>query len=126
MESPTEKKKILLVDDDELILSHAKLILENEYEIITAKSGKDALKLLIDGLLPNLILLDILMPNMDGWETFNRLKTIGALQKVPIAFATSLSDEKDEKQAYEIGAADFIKKPYVKEELLERVKAIIK
>ena len=126
MENLNGKKKILLVDDDEIILSHAKLILESEYEVITVKSGKEALKLLLQGLVPNLILLDIVMPNMDGWEIFNRLKNILVLQKVPIAFVTSLREEKDEMQAYELGAADFIKKPYIREDLLNRVKAIIK
>ena len=126
MEDLSGKKKILLVDDDEIILGHAKLILESEYEVIAVKSGKEALKLLLQGLVPNLILLDIIMPNMDGWETYNRLKNILVLQKVPIAFVTSLVEEKVEIQAYELGAADFIKKPYVREELLNRVKAIIK
>jgi len=126
MENLNGKKKILLVDDDEIILSHAKLILDSEYEVIAVKSGKEALKLLLQGLVPNLILLDIIMPNMDGWEIFNRLKNILVLQKVPIAFVTSLREEKDEMQAYELGAADFIKKPYIREDLLNRVKAIIK
>jgi CheY-like chemotaxis protein len=126
MKEVKEKKKILLVDDDEVFLDLGKLILESEYEVIPVKSGKEALKLLLQGLVPNLILLDILMPNMDGWETFNRLKTIVFLQKVPIAFVTSLSTEEDEKQAYELGAADFIRKPYIKGDLLDRVEVLVK
>ena len=126
MEKLNEKKKILLVDDDEMCLGIAKQILETEYEVISVKSGKEALKLILQELVPDLILLDILMPNMDGWETFTRLKNIVFLQKVPIAFGTSLDAEEDEKRAHELGAVDFIKKPYTKGDLLKRVATLIK
>ena len=124
MEEFDEKKKILLVDDDEIYLEIAKVILESEYEVYTAKSGKEALGLLLRGFIPNLILLDILMPEMDGWEIFGRLKTIIVLEKVPIAFLTSLDSEAEKKHALKIGAADFIQKPFKKDDLLRRVAAI--
>jgi CheY-like chemotaxis protein len=79
MDNINGKKKILLVDDDEIQLSITKAILENDYEIIQTQSGKEALGYLYKGLVPDLILLDIIMPEMDGWETFNRIKSVSLL-----------------------------------------------
>jgi CheY-like chemotaxis protein len=72
MDLAVKHKKILLVDDDEIHLAIAEEMLKSKYEIITVTSGKAAVTKLLQGLTPDLILLDILMPNMDGWEIFNR------------------------------------------------------
>ena len=120
-----EKVRILLVDDDEIHLSLAEAILKDEYEIITAKSGKEALKYFFQGKFPDLVLLDILMPNMDGWETYNRLKAFSFLQDIPVAFLTSISETTEKDYAIEIGAADFITKPFEKDDLQRRIKKIL-
>ena len=120
-----KKKKILLIDDDETHLSIATVILEDVYEISSAKSGKEALDHLLHGTAPDLILLDLLMPQMDGWETFNRLKAISYLKDVPVAFMTSVHGTEEKNQARKIGAADYITKPFEKKELLKRVKNIL-
>jgi CheY-like chemotaxis protein len=119
------KRKLLLVDDDEIHLSITGNMLKSEYEIITAKSGKEALGYLLKGVVPSLILLDIIMPNMDGWETYNRIRGISLLRDVPIAFLTSLDGKEEAQQAQEMGAADFIPKTCKKEEFLTRVDTII-
>ena len=118
-------KRILMVDDDEIHLEMAKNILKEKFEIITAKSGKEAIAILFGGLTPHLILLDILMPNMDGWETFNRLKGISLLKNVPIVFLTSVNEAKDKKHAKEIGISDYITKPYKREDIIERIDIIL-
>jgi len=118
-------KKILVVDDDEFQLLFADEILKDEYDITTAKSGQEALSILSKGYIPHLILLDVLMPEIDGWETFNKIRGIGLLRDVPIAFFTSLSGEEEKRYASEIGAADVITKPCEGEKLLERVKNIL-
>ena len=120
-----EKKKILLVDDDEISLVTAEKMLKNEYEVSTAKSGKEALKYLTHNCIPHLLLLDILMPEMDGWETFRNIKGISLLKDVPIAFLTSVEEATEEKRAYQMGIDDYIKKPYTRKELLERVKKLL-
>jgi putative two-component system response regulator len=120
-----KKKIILMVDDDEFQILAAEDILKNEYEFFSVKSGKEALARLIQGPVPNLLLLDILMPDMDGWETFNRIKAISLLKNVPIVFLTALTETSEENRALGIGAADYIKKPYSPEDLLDRVKKII-
>jgi len=118
-----EKKKILAVDDDEIHLEMTKGILGNNYEVITVKSGKDALQLFFQGLVPNLVLLDLIMPDMDGWHTYESIHRISKLHKIPIAFVTASDDPKDKARAKEMGAVDYIKKPC--NDLLAKVEKLI-
>jgi len=120
-----EKKKILVVDDDSIHLEMVDGVLQNEYDVSTAKSGKEALGLLYQGLVPKLILLDLIMPDMDGWNTYGRIKAISGLHDIPIAFFTSSNDPKDIKHAHEMGAVDFIKKPYDNDDLKNRIRKIL-
>ena len=125
MANESEKKSILVVDDDESQLDIVKILLNDEYNVSAATSGKMALDYLMQGCVPDLILLDILMPEMDGWETYGRLRAVSFLQDVPIVFVTALKEMEEKKHAYEIGAADFIVKPIVKADLLDKIKKII-
>ena len=121
------KKKVLLVDDDEMQLTTAELFLKDEYEIYKKTSGEEALEYLSSKkITPDLIMLDILMPKMDGWEVLKRIRTIGFLKNVPIVFLTSLEEEAEKKQAYKLGVTDFITKPYNMMDLKRRVKDAIK
>jgi methyl-accepting chemotaxis protein len=121
-----EKQKILIVDDDVMHLEMVETVLQNEYDVSTARSGKEALGLFYQGLIPQLILLDLIMPDMDGWDIYGRIKAIGGLYDTPIAFFTSSNDPQDIKHAHEMGAVDFIKKPYEKDDLLNRIGKILK
>jgi len=121
MENKGEKKKILIVDDDKFQLSYAEVMLNVEFDVITADSGQKALDHLYHGNIPDLILLDILMPEMDGFEAYNRIRAIGLLQDIPIVFLTSVTAETEVQHALQIGAADYIMKPYNKENLLGRI-----
>ena len=120
-----EMKKILIVDDNEVHLVIAENILKGKYDVTTAKSGKDALALLSKGYMPNAILLDVLMPEMDGWETYNKIKGISLLRSVPIAFLTSLDGVREKLYASRIGAADLISKPYEAAELMDRIEKMM-
>jgi len=120
-----ERKKILLVDDDEIQHIIIENMLHDEYEIIKVKSGSEALKFLYNNIVPDLVLLDILMPDIDGWEIFSRMKALSLLKKVPIAFLTSINESTEEKRAFDIGVDDFIRKPYEKEDLKKRIKIIL-
>jgi len=121
-----EKKIILVVDDDITHLTAAKGILEKDYEVETVKSGNEALAKFYQGLVPNLILLDLVMPGMDGWNIYQRIKAISNVHDVPIAFFTSSDDPQDSVRALEIGAVDFIRKPARKSDLIERVGKLIR
>jgi len=121
-----EKKKILIVDDNSIHLLMAEALLQNEYAVTTAESGKEALGLFYQGLVPQLILLDLMMPGMDGWHAYKRIKAISNLHDTPIAFLTASDDPKDIQHAKEIGAVDYIKKPYDKDDMIRRVARIFK
>jgi CheY-like chemotaxis protein len=118
-----KKKEILLVDDDRTYLEIASNVLKKEFEVIAVESGKEALRLFYQGLSPNLILLDLMMPDMDGWDAFERIRGIGKLHSTPIAICSGSDDPAVMAQANKIGAADFIKKPC--KDLLVRVKKIM-
>jgi len=124
--SGNEKKKILIVDDDSIHLEMVKAVLQSEYDVSIAVSGKEALGLFYQGLVPQLILLDLIMPGMDGWDTYGRIKAISSLHDASIAFFTASNDPKDIQHAQKMGAVDYIKKPYDKDDLLNRVGRIMK
>ena len=120
------KKKILVVDDSEIDLELVEMILEEKYTILPTKSGKEALDYILRDDTVDLVLLDLLMPEMDGWETFSRIRDLGRISHVPIAFLTSVYGTDEQTRAKELGAADYIMKPYTKEELLDRITVILK
>jgi len=119
------KKKILVVDDDETVLTLTESELKNDYNVTTATSGKAALNLLEGGNVPHLILLDLKMSEMDGWETFTRIRNFSNLHQSSIAIYTTSNDQKDKEKAIELGAVAYIQKPLSKTELLEKVAKLI-
>jgi methyl-accepting chemotaxis protein len=124
--SGEETKKVLIVDDDPTHLIATKGMLEKTYEVFTAKSGMEALSLFFGGLIPNLVLLDVIMPDMDGLDTYQRIRALSNFHHVPIAFFTSSDNPQDKMKAQAMGAADYIMKPTKKSELLERIGKLIK
>jgi methyl-accepting chemotaxis protein len=120
-----EKKKVLVVDDDAIHLEMARAFLEHDYDVTTVRSSEEALKLLYQGLDPNLISLDLVMPETDGWHTFERIRGISDLHHVPIVIFTVSDDPADKHRARAMGAADYIKKPTTKDELLEKVGKVL-
>jgi len=125
VDSGLEKKKIIAIDDDEPILTMTKGMLGEDYDVTTVTSGKAALNLFFQGYVPDLVLLDLRMPDQDGWETYERIKAINNIHHVPVAIFTSSEKPADKANAQRMGAADYIKKPTNKTELLERVKKLV-
>lgn len=114
---------IALVDDDQNILTSVSILLENEgYNLRTYEDGASALAALTADL-PDLAILDIKMPRMDGMELLRRLRQKNNL---PVIFLTSKDEEIDEVLGLHIGADDFIRKPFSHRLLLERVKAVLR
>ena len=120
-ENPPLLPRILLVDDEKIIIATLINLLGDRYRLSVAKNGQQALSLLHPGNLPDLILLDILMPDMDGYETCRRLKANPLSREIPVIFITCMSDEEDEARGFEVGAVDFIAKPIVPSILLARI-----
>jgi len=125
IQTGNERKVVLVVDDDEPHLVAVKGILNKNYEVVTASSGQEALNLFYNGLVPNVVMLDLFMPGMSGWDAFDRIRKISNLHDVPITIYSSSSDPDDNARAEQIGAVDFIRKPCNKEELLARIDEII-
>ena len=103
---------ILIIDDDPALLEQAEMLLEHSYQVSLAISGPQALAYLKRGQEADLVLLDILMPEMDGYKTMEEIRKIPGHQKTPIIFLTSLTDSESELQGLSSGAADFITKPF--------------
>lgn len=118
------KHKIIVVDDDKLNLILATRLLSQSYEVITLHSGAELFNTLED-LTPTLILLDIQMPEMDGFEVIKKLKTNENLNKIPVIFLTADRSENTERECFEQGAVDFITKPFVPAIMQQRVKRTI-
>jgi methyl-accepting chemotaxis protein len=125
-ESQDEKKKVIVIDDEETVLTLTKAALGDEYEVTTVNSGQAALNLFFQGLVPDLALLDLTMPEMGGWDTFIRIRDISKLHKTPIAIYSTSDDPQDRAKAHELGAVDFIHKPAKKADLQEKVAKLIK
>jgi CheY-like chemotaxis protein len=101
---------ILIVDDDVANIEVLNAVLEDDYEVCFATSGEDAIKIALE-LLPDLILLDVLMPGIDGYEVCRRLKADNLVADVPIIFVTGLDDQEAEIRGLALGAIDYVTKP---------------
>jgi len=122
----TTKKTILLIDDEEFFRTSTTDMLKNDYHVITANSGIEALELLNQGIVPDAILLDLVMPDMDGWATFEKAKDICSKNKIPIAFFTSSFEIEIIKKAFNVGVNEYISKPINKKELMKVIKKMLK
>ncbi len=109
--SISDKLKILIVDDTPENIDVLMGVLKNDYKMIAALNGEKALKMAEGKYPPDLILLDIMMPGMDGFEVCSRLKAADATRDIPVIFITAKSETEDETRGLELGAVDFITKP---------------
>lgn len=114
-------KHILVIDDNVTNLKLAEKTLKPYYKVSLLISGAQTLKFLSKNK-PDLILLDIEMPDMDGYETLSKIKELKNLENIPIIFLSGLSDSESEVRGLELGAVDFIMKPFVPQSMLSRVK----
>jgi two-component system, OmpR family, alkaline phosphatase synthesis response regulator PhoP len=119
------KKRILVVDDEEDIVELIRYNLSKEgFEVISARNGKEALEKATPP--PHLVILDLMMPVMDGFDTCRRLKSLPATKGTPVVFLTASSSEVDEVVGLELGADDYIQKPISPRKLVAHVKAVLR
>ena len=124
-DADVRKATILVVDDNPTNLNVlSDCLTDYGFTVLVKKDGEKALALM-DRKLPDIILLDILMPKMDGYETCSRLKSRETTRDIPVIFMTALSETVDKLKGFELGAVDYITKPFHQEEVLARVKAHI-
>lgn len=118
-------KKIMIVDDNPDIILSIKNGLEDsaEYKVIGAESGEKCLEILEDEM-PDLILLDIMMPEMSGWETYDTIKENEAWREIPLVFLTARTD-KIARDAGDFLGEDYIEKPFEIDDIMERIDKIL-
>lgn len=106
----TEKPRILIVDDEKININLLVDMLKTDYELVIAKDGTQAIKRAQEKR-PDLVLLDILLPDLDGYQVFNQLKGMG-LGCIPVIFITSKRTPEEEIKGLKLGAVDYITKPF--------------
>ncbi len=106
-----DKARILVVDDESFYTEVLQNLLRDDYHVTTAQNGEDALRLVKQEPLPDLIMLDILLPGIDGYEVCRQLKNDPDTSTIPVIFLTIKSDVDDEVRGFRLGAVDYITKP---------------
>ena len=119
----SEETRILIVDDDPDIRNILNLLLRREFDTAEAANGRDAIAYMQSHRETDLIILDVMMPGMDGIETCEKIR---AFSNVPILFLTAKSAERDRIAAYQSGGDDFLSKPFSQPELLAKVKSLLR
>jgi len=109
---PETQPRVLIVDDAPANIDLLMTTLMDEYAILVAKNGENALRQAFKEPGPDIILLDIMMPGMDGYEVCRRLKADPRTRDIPVLFITALSDEEDEARGLALGAVDYVAKPF--------------
>jgi len=123
VDSGRQRRRILVVDDEPRMIHFIRLNLEHDgFQVFEASSGSQALERLRDHL-PDLVLLDVMMPDLDGFET---LRLIREISTVPVIMLTAKGEEDDRVRGLELGADDYVTKPFSPRELVSRVKAVLR
>lgn len=120
-----DRKKVLLVDDSAENIHVLLGILKDDYQVIAAKNGATALEVAAESQ-PDLILLDVLMPDMDGYEVCDRLKNNKITADIPVIFVTALTEDVSEERGFKVGAVDYITKPISPSIVCARVRTHLK
>ena len=119
-----KKKSILLVDDSTTNLTLVNALLSNAYTLYTAISGARMFKLL-EKIKPDLVLLDIEMPEMDGYEVLERLKSDEATADIPVVFLTAHDLDENARQGLSLEAVDYVKKPFAPQQLINAIEGAL-
>ena len=119
------KKKILIVDDEKQLVSLVSLHMKmSGYEVLSAKDGEEALAIAKEEV-PDLIILDLMLPKIDGWEVCKRLRAESKIGDIPVIMLTARSEAGDKLRGFECGADDYVTKPFSPRELVARVKRVL-
>lgn len=118
-------KKILVVDDDPYILMSLEFLMKkNGFEVMVARNGTEALEL-VEKQVPDIVLLDIMMPDVDGYAICKHIKSSRKLKEAKVVFMSAKSKETDIQKGYDLGASLYITKPFSTRQLLKQVQELI-
>lgn len=116
-----EPKKILIVDDDPYILMSLEFLMKkNRYDVMVARNGAEALEI-VDKQMPNIVLLDIMMPDVDGYEICRYIMKSSTLKHTKVVFMSAKTKETDIQKGYDLGAVLYITKPFSTRELVKQI-----
>ena len=118
---------ILIIEDDDFLQGlEAKKLKKEGYDVLTASNSVDAFKIINGNTKPDMILLDLLLPDVDGFMILKRIREDETLKKIPVIVFSNLSEEKDIKEANKLGISDFmIKSNFTLDELADKIKVLI-
>ncbi|MCL2721541.1 MAG: response regulator [Treponema sp.] len=120
-----ENKKILIIDDEKINILSLAHFLNPQYEIIVAKNGITGIKA-AEKQKPDLILLDVIMPEMNGYEVLEKLKESDETKDIPVIFITGMTNAENKEKGQQLGAVDFISKPFDKAVVKEKIDLFFK
>jgi DNA-binding response OmpR family regulator len=125
VESQTRPARILIVDDDPVIVRLLQINFRLEgYEVDTASRGEEALQRVRDHL-PDVVILDVMMPGIDGWEVCRKLKENPAVKHVPVIFLSARAQDEDRQRGYALGVDEYVTKPFDPAHLVEIVRSAL-
>lgn len=125
MTDKKDKNKVLLVDDDKQILRSLRVYLELEnYDVNTASNGQEALDSIKEHK-PDILVLDVMMPEMDGFEVLEKIKADEKLNDIPVIMLTAKGQDVDVLEGYRMGASSYMTKPFNLNELVENIELIL-
>lgn len=118
-------KKILVVDDDPYILMSLEFLMKkNGYDVMVARNGTEALEI-VEKQLPDVVLLDIMMPDVDGYEICKHIKASKKLKDAKVVFMSAKTKEADIRKGYDLGASLYITKPFSTREMIKQIKELM-
>ncbi len=119
------KKKILLIDDIKEFCALVKIFLSSHYEVITARDGLEALSLLENGLVPDVIVTDLMMPRLDGYQLISRLKNNEPFKKIPVIVLSNVDKKQDKDELTRKGIYGYLNKPFSPDELKDNLSQML-
>jgi putative two-component system response regulator len=124
MPVPENKNTILIVDDDSSCVEFLVCLLENEYTLHVVMNGNDAITTAMN-IIPDLILMDVMMPDMTGFEVLRAMKHLRETENIPVVFVTSQNSFAEKEKGLHLGAVDYLLKSYTPDVIKERIKTQI-
>lgn len=118
------KRTVLVIDDDKMVLDMIQNVLADNYEVSAVNDGQKAFRVL-ERVHPDVILLDLKMPGMDGYDVISRLKVNQEYKEIPVIFLTAVTDEYSETKCFSAGAEDYICKPFTEHTLITRLERVL-
>lgn len=119
------KKKVLIIDDELSIRMLLENFLSKEYDVVTKSDGLDGLKWMEEGNMPDLIVADIQMPNLDGYEFIKNVRASGYFKDIPLIMLSGIESSSEKVKCLKLGANDYIVKPFNPEELSIRIELLL-